>query len=242
MNISRQVITVAEIDVEIIRKNIKNLHLAVYPPEGHVRIAVPNNITEDNVRLAIVSRLAWIKRQQLNLLNQPRQSEREFVSGESHYFRGQRYLLEVIERHGKHEVKIKNNSKILLYVNPGTSRVNREIAVNQFYRSELKRTLPNILDKWEPIVGKKANFWGIKKMKTKWGSCNISQKRIWLNLELAKKTPECLEYIVVHELVHLLERHHNNRFKSLMDGAMPQWRLYRDILKSEPLAHEDWKY
>ncbi len=233
---------VAEINVEVVRKDIKNLHLAVYPPDGYVRIAVPRHITDDNIRLSIVSRLAWIKKRQANITNQPRQSERKCVSGESHFFFGKRYLLEVIERIGKHEIVIKNNKIIRLYVNPNTSQLNRQLVLNKWYNAQLKKIIPDLLKKWEPIVRKKASLWGIKKMKTKWGSCNISAKRIWLNLELAKKPPECLEYILVHELVHLHERHHNERFRAHMDRIMPQWKLYRDILRSEPLAHEEWKY
>jgi predicted metal-dependent hydrolase len=164
------------------------------------------------------------------------------VTGESHYFWGHRYRLEVIERHGKHEVVIKNNNKLRLIVNPGTSRANRELVLNEWYRAALKQRLPNLIAKWEPIIGCEVAEWGIKKMKTKWGSCNISQRRLWLNLELAKKPPECLEYILVHEMVHLLERHHNDNFRAHMDTFMPQWHFHRDVLNSSPLAHEDWRY
>lgn len=235
-------LVVSDINIEIVRKDIKNLHLAVYPPDGHVRVAVPQKTTDDNVRLAVISRLAWIRKQQTNLAKQPRQSEREFVSGESHYFWGRRYLLEVIERRGKHELILKNNKKITLFVNPNTSKAGRELVLNEWYRQQLKIRVPELLDKWQPKVGKEASAWGIKKMKTKWGSCNIAAKRIWLNLELAKKSPECLEYILVHELVHLHERCHNDRFRTKLSKVLPQWRLYKDILKSEPLGHEDWKY
>ncbi len=241
MSISKETIKIAELDVEVVRKNIKNLHLAVYPPEGRVRVAVPKNTSDDNVRMAIISRLSWIKKQQKALAKQSRLSERQFVSGESHFFNGRRYLLEVIERRGKHEVKIKNNNKLLLYVNPGTTTENRSKVIHRWYREYLSQLIPDLLEKWQPTVGRKTRSWGVKKMKTKWGSCNISAKRIWINLELAKKPPECLEYIVVHELVHLQERLHNDRFKAIMDKVMPSWRFHRDILKSEPLAHEHWQ-
>ncbi len=233
---------ISDIPVEIVRKDIKNLHLGVYPPEGNVRISVPNHITDDNIRLAIVSRLSWIKKQQEEFRKQPRQSEREYVSGESHYFEGRRYLLDVIERSGKHELILKSNAKMVLCVHPNTSKENRALVANNWYRSQLKEKIPVLLEKWEPILGKKVNDWQVKKMKTKWGSCNIADKRIWINLELAKKSPECLEYILVHELVHLHERHHNENFMRLMDKFLPNWRLSRDVLKSEPLAHEDWRY
>ena len=147
-------VTVSDIQVEIVRKDIKNLHLAVYPPDGHVRVAAPQKTTDDNVRLAVVSRLAWIRKQQASLAKQPRQSEREFVSGESHYFWGKRYLLEVIERHGKHELIIKNNKKMKLFINPKTSKANRELVMNEWYRQQLKARIPELLKKWQPKVGK----------------------------------------------------------------------------------------
>jgi predicted metal-dependent hydrolase len=164
------------------------------------------------------------------------------VTGESHYLWGHRYRLEVIERHGKHDITIKNNQKLLLTVSPDTTRTNRELVLNEYYRTALKQRIPGLIAKWEPIIGREVAEWGIKKMKTKWGSCTISQRRIWLNLELAKKPPECLEYILVHEMVHLLERHHNDNFRAHMDTFMPQWHFHRDVLNSSPLAHEDWRY
>ncbi|MCC6923641.1 MAG: M48 family metallopeptidase [Nitrosomonas sp.] len=242
MNIDSQFITVSDIPVEIVRKKIKNIHLGVYPPEGSVRVSVPQHITNENVRLAIVSRLPWIKKRQEEFKKQPRQTEREYVSGESHYYQGKRYILDVIERHGKHALSLKNNAKMILSVSPGTTKENRALVVNAWYRQQLKIQIPQLLAKWQPIVGKEISDWGVKKMKTKWGSCNIAERRIWINLELAKKSPECLEYILVHELVHLHERHHNDNFRSLMDRFLPNWRQSRDFLKSEPLAHEDWGY
>jgi len=242
MSISSQNITVSDIPVEIVRKDIKNIHLGVYPPVGNVRISVPRHITDENVRLAIVSKLSWIKRRKEEFRKQPRQTEREYVAGESHYFQGRRYLLEVIERHGKHSFCLKNNARMLLRVSPDTSKDNRALVVNDWYRKQLKNTIPDLLEKWQPIVGRKAKSWGVKKMKTKWGSCNIEERRIWLNLELAKKSQKCLEYILVHELVHLHERQHNDNFRRLMDKFLPQWRQSRATLKSEPLVHEDWLY
>lgn len=242
MSINNQIITVSDIPVKIVRKDIKNLHLGVYPPDGGVRISVPKHMTDENVRLAVVSRLSWIKKQQEEFRKQPRQSEREYVSGESHFAEGKRYLLDVIVGSAKHELILKSNAKMVLHVRPNTSKENRALVVTNWYRQRLKERIPKLLDKWQPIVGKQVNDWRVKKMKTKWGSCNIAAKRIWINLELVKKSPECLEYILVHELVHLHERHHNENFKSLMDRFLPNWRLSRDTLKSEPLAHEDWGY
>jgi len=242
MSTNSQIIRVSDIPVEIIRKDIKNIHLGVYPPEGTVRISVPRHITNENVRLAIVSKLSWIKKRQEEFKQQPRQTQREYVTGESHYYQGRRYILEVVERQGKHSLSLKNNAKMLLLVSPGTTRENRALVVNEWYRQQIKQVVSVLLDKWQPIVGKQVKSWGVKKMRTKWGSCNIQDCRIWINLELAKKSPECLEYILVHELVHLHERHHNDNFRRLMDKYLPQWRQNRDLLKSEPLAHEDWAY
>ncbi|MBT3052893.1 MAG: M48 family metallopeptidase [Candidatus Thiodiazotropha sp. (ex Codakia orbicularis)] len=242
MSTGKPMIIVSDIPVEIVRKNIKNIHLAIYPPDGKVRISVPQSITDDNVRLAIVSKLSWIKKRQDEFKKQPRQYERFYVSGESHYYQGRRYILDVVERHGKHSFHLKSNARMLLRVNPGTSKENRSLAVNNWYRQQLKRDISRLLEKWQPVIGKEVSSWGVKKMKTKWGSCNIADRRIWINLELAKKSPACLEYILVHELVHLHERHHNDNFKRLMDTCLPHWRQSREVLKSEPLAHEEWEY
>ncbi|MGR9117291.1 MAG: M48 family metallopeptidase [Gammaproteobacteria bacterium] len=242
MSTGNQFITVSDIPVKVVRKNIKNLHLGVYPPEGAVRISVPLHITDENVRLAVVSRLSWIKKRQEEFRRQPRQTEREYISGESHYFQGKRYILDVVECYGKHSLCLKNNARMLLHVQPGTIKDNRALVVNDWYRSQLKAMIPPLLEKWQPVVGKEVRSWGVKKMKTKWGSCNIADRRVWMNLELAKKSPECLEYILVHELVHLHERHHNENFLHLMDRFLPSWRRARDFLRNEPLAHEDWGY
>lgn len=232
MNTNSQTITVSDVVVEIVRKNIKNMHLTVQPPEGNVRISVPRHVTHENVRLTIVSKLNWIKRKQEVFRKQPRQTRREYVTGESHYYQGERYILEVKEKQGKHSLSITNNDRMLLTVSPGTTMENRALVVNNWYREQLKDIIPDLIDKWEPIIGKQVKEWGIKKMKTRWGSCNIREHRIWLNLELAKTSPECLEYVLVHELVHLHERYHNENFKRLMDQYYPKWRQSRDLLKS----------
>lgn len=229
-------IVIRGIPVQVVRKPIKNLHLAVYPPDGRVRVAAPLHLTDDNIRLAVISRLSWITKQQAKFQAQPRQSQREMVSGESHYVFGRRYRLEVIERRGSHEIAIANNSTLQLFVNPRTSPQNRALVLREWYRAQLKTCIPDLLNQWQPIIGEEVSDWGIKKMKTKWGSCNINERRIWLNLELAKKPHECLEYVLVHELVHLLERHHNEQFKAYLDRYLPQWRKCREILNREPLG------
>jgi hypothetical protein len=239
---TKSILTVSGISVQVVRKDIKNLHLAVYPPDGQVRVAVPKHVSDDNVRLAVVQKLIWIKKQQQDFLDQPRQSEREYISGECHYFFGKRCRLELIERNGAPDVKLLKSGKLKFFVRPEASVESKEKVLNAWYREELKKVIPALLDKWQPIIGKRANAWGVKKMKTKWGSCNIEQRRIWLNLELAKKPPECLEYILVHELIHLHERHHNTRFKKLLDQFIPYWRTSQQTLNTSPLVHEEWVY
>ncbi|MDZ7753660.1 MAG: SprT family zinc-dependent metalloprotease [Gammaproteobacteria bacterium] len=235
-------IEVSGIPVEICRKAIKNLHVGVYPPNGKVRVAAPLHLDDEAVRLAVVSRLAWIERQRKSFGRQERQSAREMVTGESHYFEGKRYRLNVVEGPGVPRVRLVNNSTLVLKVPPGTDRAARQQVLDRWYRRRLKARIPELLGRWESVVGVNVANWRIKRMKTRWGSCNIDARRIWLNLELAKKAPVCLEYLLVHEMVHFLERHHNDRFRQLMDQLMPDWRLRRDELNQAPLAHENWTY
>jgi len=235
-------IEVRGVPVEIVRKDIKNLHLGVYPPNGRVRVAAPRRLNDDAVRLAVVTRIGWIHRQRAKFEQQDRQSEREMVSGESHYVQGRRYRLDVIEVDADRSIGVRNNSRLEVRVHPGTSRQAREAALQQWYRQLLRSRLPKLIAKWESVVGVKIAECRIKRMKTRWGSCNVSARRIWLNLELAKKHLSCLEYILVHEMVHLLERHHNDKFREYMDRFMPQWRLYREELNRAPLGHESWGY
>ena len=228
--------------VEVVRKDIKNLHVGVYPPHGRVRVAAPRRLDDYAVRLAIVSRLGWIRRQQKSFQKQKRQSQREMLTGESHYFNGQRYRLDVIERDTPPSVRLADNTTIVLQVRPESDRGKREAILQSWYRQHLQEQIPPLLAKWEPQVGVKVAEARIKRMKTLWGSCNAQAGRIWLNLELIKKPPQCLEYIVVHEMVHLLERYHNDRFRQLMDTLMPGWQLIRDELNRAPLAHQEWNY
>lgn len=238
----RSRIEVAGTPVEVIRKDIRNLHLGVYPPNGRVRLAAPRHLDDEAVRLAIVSRLGWIRRRQAEFGQQDRQSEREFVTGESHYFEGRRYRLDVTESSGPPSVRLLNNTRLSLSVRPGADRRVREAVLHRWYRHRLRDHFPALLAKWQPRVGVTVRDLRIKKMKTLWGSCSPDAGRIWLNLELAKKPPLCLEYILVHEMVHFVERRHNDRFRDLMDRAMPLWRSHRDELNRAPLAHEDWNY
>lgn len=239
---NRHTIEVRGTPVEVVRKDIKNLHVGVYPPNGRVRVAAPLRLNDEAVRLAVISRLGWIRRQQEGFQRQDRQSQREMLAGESHYFRGRRYRLNVVEQDGPPSLGFPNNTTMVLYVRPGTDREGRELVLQRWYRRRLREELPDLLAKWEPAIGVKVAEVRIKKMKTRWGTCNSTARRIWLNLELVKKPVSCLEYILVHEMVHLIERHHNERFRDLMDRLMPQWRMRREELNRAPLSHEEWRY
>lgn len=242
MSIKSHHIDVRGIPVEVVRKDIKNLHVGVYPPNGRVRVATPLGLDDEAVRLAVISRLGWIRRQKSEFEQQDRQSQRDFVTGESHYYQGRRYRLDVIEYDGPPLVSLSNNSTMELRIRPGTSVEKRENILQKWYRKRLREQLSPLLAKWEPKVGVSVKEVRIKKMKTLWGSCNAEAQRIWLNLELAKKPASCMEYILVHEMVHFIERHHSDRFQELMDTLMPSWGRYREELNRTPLAHEEWRY
>jgi predicted metal-dependent hydrolase len=242
MNTKKVEIRVSGLAVQIVRKAIKNLHLGVYPPNGRVRVAAPLALTDDAVRLAVISRLGWIKRQRARFEGQPRQSKREMVTGESHYFLGQRYRLRVVNHDGAAKVIIRNNSIIELHVRQQTTIDERERLLQRWYRQQLKVLIPPLQEKWQTTLGVQVADWGVKKMKTKWGACTVEARRIWLNLELAKKPLHCIEFIVVHEMVHLLERKHNEIFISYMDKFLPSWRFYKEELNRSPLRHERWSY
>jgi predicted metal-dependent hydrolase len=242
MNTEKHRIQVGGLTVDVERKAIKNLHLGVYPPDGRVRVAAPMAVSDEAVRLAVIGKLGWIKRQRASFAGQARQSRRQMVSGESHYVLGRRVRLRVTERDEPPGVSFRNTRFLDLSVRPGTSGEQRERILQRWYRDQLKALIPPLLEKWQPILGVRVDDWGIRRMKTKWGSCNVGGRRIWFNLELAKKPARCLEYIAVHELVHLLERHHNDRFTALMDRFLPHWRSCREELSRAPLAHETWSY
>ena len=237
-----QRIKVSSILVDVIKKDIKNIHLAVYPPSGRVRIAVPLKTSDESVRLFVISKISWIKKQKAKFENTERQSERKFLSRESHYYQGKRYLLNVIEQDGPAKVEIRNKKFIDIYVKKWSTSSRHERILTEWYRKQLKEQVPALIKKWEKIVGVKTEDWGIKQMKTKWGTCNIKAKRIWLNLELIKKPEHCLEYIIVHELVHLLERNHNERFIAHMDKFLPPWRNYKKQLNQFILPQSSWTY
>ena len=235
-------ITVDGLVVDVVRKNIKNLRLAVYPPDGRVRVTVPLRVDDETVRRFTISKLAWIHRQQAKFAAQERPLPRTFTSGESHYYQGNRYLLEVVYHNGPPAVMVRDKSTLELRVRTGSDAAQRERVLLAWYRRQLKAAVPTLVAKWEAILGVQVVEWGIKRMKTRWGTCNLKARRIWLNLELVKWPVRCLEYIVVHEMVHLLEHKHDAAFVAHMDRYLPQWRLVRDELNRGPLAHETWVY
>jgi predicted metal-dependent hydrolase len=239
MSTANAYLNVRGINVDIVYKDIKHLHIGVYPPVGRVRVAAPSRLDEAQIRLAVIKRLPWIKRQRQQLQDAARQSPREMVTGESHYVWGTRTRLKVIERPGRAHVEL-DASRLLLYVPAGTDAEARTKLLQDWQRKQLRIALPDVIAKWEPIIGRQVPRWSVRRMKTKWGSCNRETGHIWFNLELAKKHPLCLEYIVVHEMAHLLERNHGERYTKLMDGFLPDWRTRRDELNAAPLGHEEW--
>jgi hypothetical protein len=235
-------LTISDITIDVIRKDIKNIHLAVYPPTGRVRIAAPLKVTDDSIRLYAISKLSWIKRNQRKFDEQERIPVREYKERESHYFQGKRYLLNIIEHDAPPQVVLKSKKYIELHVRPSTTPEKCQEIMAEWYRNEIKKIIPALITKWEKILSVEVNDWQVKQMKTLWGSCNIEKKRILLNLELAKKPERCLEYIIVHEMIHLLERHHNDRFMYYMETHLPNWKQLKDELNKLPVSHAQWNY
>jgi len=230
-----------DIAVDVVLKDIKNVHLSVYPPTGRVRISAPSRMSLDTIRVFAISKLGWIKQQQKKLQEQARETPREYLERESHYVWGQRYLLTVVEIDQPPMVELMHN-RMLLSLRPGSSESKRQAIVEEWYREQLKQAVPSLVAKWEPLMGVQVARFFVQRMKTKWGSCSPGTHSIRLNTDLAKKPRACLEYIVVHEMVHLLEPTHNSHFISLMDRFMPQWQFYRDELNRLPVRHEQWGY
>lgn len=239
MSTTSAYLTVSGIDIDVVHKDIKHLHIGVYPPLGRVRVAAPKRFDDEQVRLAIVQRLSWIRKQQKQLQNVPRQTEREMVTGESHYVWGNRLRLKAVERPGRAHVEI-DGDRLILYTTAESSVESRRSALEYWYREQLRQALPPLIEKWEQELQVSVPKWTIRRMKTKWGSCNRESRHIWFNLELAKKHPNCLEYIVVHEMTHYDERTHGERFAALMDQRLPDWELRRNELNGAPLAEEEW--
>lgn len=239
MSTANAYLTIRGIDIDVVYKNIKNLHIGVYPPLGRVRVAAPERFDDDQVRLAVIQRLSWIRRQRDKLRSAERQSEREMVTGESHYVWGIRRRLKVVERPGRAHLEI-DGDRLVLYVPADTPTEKRRDYLDKWYREQLRQAIPALVDKWEQALDVTVPKWTIRRMKTKWGSCNRETRHIWFNVELAKKDPKCLEYIVVHEMTHYFERHHGERFTTLMDQHLSDWRERRNELNAAPLGHESW--
>lgn len=228
-----------DITVEVEMKDIKNVHLSVYPPAGRVRIAAPLRMNMDTIRIYTISKLGWIKKQQQKFIAQVREAPREYLEKESHYYLGKRYQLKVIEHDAAPLVKVKHTT-IELHIRSNTDLSKKQAVMDRWYRNELKQLVEPLIKKWEQTMGVQLTEFAIKKMKTKWGTCNIEAKRIWLNLELAKKPFHCIEYIIVHELVHLRERNHNDRFVAFLDRYLPDWKQLKDELNKLPVSHSEW--
>jgi len=235
------VLDLGELQAEVTRKAIKHVHLSVLPPAGKVRVAAPQHIPLDTIRLFVISKLAWIRSQQRKLRTQERETPREFLNKESHYLWGKRYLLEIHFADAAPSVNL-TPRKLQLQVRPGADPARCEEVLDAWYRQQLRDAVPGLLSKWQPLLGVQATQVFVQRMKTKWGSCTPESGYIRLNTDLAKKPPECLEYIVVHELVHLLEPTHNQRFAAIMDLYLPHWQLLRRQLNRLPVRHEDWDY
>jgi predicted metal-dependent hydrolase len=227
-------IELGDIAVSVVRKNIKNVHLSVYPPSGNVKISAPLRMNLDTIRVFAISKLDWIKKHQQKIRSQVRETPREYIDRESHYLWGKRYLLDLVELDTSPHLELRHD-RLILQVRPGTNIIKKQDIVNEFYRHQLEAAISPLIDKWERLMGVSVNSFSIRKMKTKWGSCTPSLGTIRFNLELAKKPAECLEYIVVHELVHLLEPSHNKRFIAFMDSFMPKWRFYQAELNRLPI-------
>ncbi len=238
--VTRQ-INLGEFDADVTLKDIKNVHLSVMPPTGHVRISAPERMSLDTIRVYAISKLGWIKNQQRKLRAQDRETPREYLEAESHYVWGKRRQLTIVETKTSTHIELTHKT-IQLHVRPGTDEPKRQSILESWYRDELREAAVPLIAKWEPIIGVEVTGLFIRRMKTKWGSCNHNARTIRLNTDLAKKPPECLEYLVVHEMIHIHESTHNARFRSLMDLHLPNWEHLRQRLNSLPVRHERWEY
>jgi predicted metal-dependent hydrolase len=230
-----------EIMVEVVQKDIKNVHLSVYPPHGRVKISAPLRMSADTIRVFAISKIGWIKQQQAKLRSQEREPPREYLDRESHYVWGKRYLLKLVESNSPPAIALKPRWMVMS-VRPGTDDTKKRAILEDWYREQIRQAIPPLLARWEPVLGVKVNRFFVQRMKTKWGSCSPESHGIRLNTELARKPPECLEYIAVHEMAHLIVRRHNDRFVNLLDACLPNWKQVRQLLNGTPLSHADWTY
>ena len=234
-------IYLGDIAVDVLLKDIKNVHLSVHPPTGRVRISAPKRMRLDTIRVFAISKLGWIRQQQTKLRAQERETPREYVERESHYVWGKRHLLHVTEIEGAPSIEVKH-TRLVLRVPPRTGEERRKALIEGWYREQLRAAVRPLLGRWQRLLGVSVQRFFVQRMKTRWGSCNPRNGTIRLNTDLAKKPRACLEYLVVHEMIHLIEPKHNARFVALMDGAMPQWRSVREQLNRLPVRHDEWAY
>lgn len=222
------------IPIEISRKKIKNINLRIYPPHGLVKVSVPLRFSEKQLKDSLQSKMAWINKQRARILNYPVVEDCTFTTGSTVLYQGKKYLLIIEEHHGPSQISIQDEL-MFCYTKPYSAPCEIQSILERWCKHQMQKLLPQLIQHWEAVIGVKVVEWGIKKMKTRWGSCNTKASRIWLNLNLMKKPPICLEYVLVHELIHLLEPSHNQRFYRLMDHFMPTWREYEYQLEGRVL-------
>ena len=230
MNEVNSILHIEEICIHVVRKNVKNINFSIRTLDGRVRVSVPKRISNHELQIAISSRLDWIRNKIQVIKNRPKKIIKLYQSGEEIKYLDQQYTLKVIEQSGLPHIVERDSAILEMHISSDYSIKSREKLLYEWYRCKLKRQIPILIKKWQPVIGKSVSSWGIKRMKTRWGSCNINKNRIWLNLELAKQPEACLEYVVVHEMTHLLERNHNTHFKKLLDEFIPDWRRIEEQL------------
>ncbi|WP_299656600.1 SprT family zinc-dependent metalloprotease [uncultured Jannaschia sp.] len=230
-------LTIGGTQVEVHRKKIKNLHVGVYPPDGRIRVAAPDSISTDAIMTAVLTRMDWIRRRQSRFHSQERQSVRRYVSGETHYFLGRPLRLTVTECDTKvHRISIEGRDRLHLSVPADSTPENRRKWIRNWRRAQLRELAAPYAETWASTLKVAPTFWGIREMRTKWGSCNPKTGRVWLNLELSKKPVEAINYVVLHELAHLISPRHDERFIATLDAHMPRWRQIRSELNALPLS------
>ncbi|MDO8887474.1 MAG: SprT family zinc-dependent metalloprotease [Hydrogenophaga sp.] len=232
-------IELGDVLVTLTRKDVKHVHLTVHPPTGRVTLVTPNLTRTEVARAYVISKLAWIRNQRIKLEAQAREAPRQFVERESHYLWGRRYLMSITEADEKPTVKL-GHRRLTLQVRPGSSPEKRAELVHEWHKSLMHSVVPDLIAKWGDKLGVEASRYFLQRMKTKWGSCNPARRHIRLNTELVKKPKDLLEYVVVHEMAHLLEPSHNDRFQAILDRHWPQWRESRAELNALPLTSESW--
>ena len=236
-----ETIRISDITIFVTRKNIKHAHLSVHPPSGRVTLVAPKETRPEVARAYAVSKIGWIRDKQKKLRDQVRETARQFVERESHYLWGRRYLLSIAEEDAKPSVQL-SHRKITLTVRPGSDVRKRSVVLHDWHKSLLHEVVPSLIQKWEPKLKVKVAGYFLQRMKTKWGGCNHKAGHIRLNTELVKKPKDLLEYVIVHEMAHLIEPRHSDRFITILSEHYPTWREARAELNDLPLVAEAWKY